>query len=129
MEDFEVGADAYSLHCVLGRVVDLRPFCETRIQRYSLRLLNVVNRVLQYGQETKFPYWKKALAGFCQDDTIHTVTLHAVAIACLDCYNFLQDDIISYNSDGGGARRVLCKRSAACYYAVVLTLQFKLQNT
>ena len=128
MEYFDVGADARFLHCVLSRVVDIRPFCENRSQRYSIYLLNVVNRVLQYGQQTQFPYWKKASERLFQDDTIHTVTLYAAVIACLDCYDFLQDDIISYNSDGGGARRVLCKRSESCYYAAVLTLQFKLQN-
>ena len=50
MEYFDVGADAHFLHCVLSRVVDIRPFCENRSQRYSIYLLNVVNRVLQYGQ-------------------------------------------------------------------------------
>ncbi len=91
-------------------------------------MLDVLNRILQFGQETNFPYWKKALACFCQDDTMRTFSLYSVAIECIDSYDFLQDDITSYKSDGGGARRVRCKRSAACYYAAVLRLQFKLQN-
>ena len=66
-------------------------------------MLDVLIRILQFGQESNFPYWKKALACFCQDDTMRTFSLYIVAIECVDSYDFLQDDIISYKSDGGGA--------------------------
>ena len=95
------------------------------IREICVILLTAIKRVLDYGEDRYHkslinPSWK-------EDDNSRSVYEHCVE--CLDHYNLLIDDLLSYFIQGGGAPRVLCKRGIKCYYASVLRLQFKLHIT
>jgi hypothetical protein len=129
-ESFDVGVDAYFLNLTLSEEANRRPFQSGSIGNQD-SLFTAVGRVILNGLQENHSYWVQALKGHHFDDRrqhINTVSAYSCAIECIDSYMFLQDDIAEYNSYGGGARRVLCKRCVVCYYASVLMLQLKLQS-
>jgi hypothetical protein len=127
---FDAGVDAYLLHMLTYDLCFQSQNLTNSIVP-SDYLKAAVARVLQYGQNVMQSYWEKALDGHRQDNktqNIHNVSVYSCAVACIDSYVFLVEDIESYSVNGGGALRVLCKRSLTCYYASVLMLDCKLHS-
>ena len=127
-QTFDAGLFAYLLHAALFLESDsIRLNCLTSAVTYQ-NLIHAAARVLQHGEHTMQPYWKKAFQAHSQDGTKQNVSLYACLVACMDTYGYLQYDIAAYNKYGGGALRVLCKRSLTCYYASIFMIHYKLQQ-
>jgi hypothetical protein len=54
--------------------------------------------------------------------------VYSYCVECLENIDYLVEARLNYNNEGGGANRVLCKRSLKCYYASILRLQLKLSS-
>jgi hypothetical protein len=54
--------------------------------------------------------------------------VYSYCVECLDNIDYLVEVRLNYKNEGGGANRVLCKRSLKRYYASILRLQLKLSS-
>jgi hypothetical protein len=125
--EFAVGIDAFLLHLALREETDQRPFRNGSIDQCNI-LLVAVNRVIESNRMENPSYWIKASNVHHSKDNrnyISTASAYSCAVACIDSYDFLLDDISKYSILGGAARRVHCNSSIVCYYASVIDLKFK----
>ena len=61
-----------------------------------------------------------------QEEVDAARSVYSYCVECLDEYEYFQNARLNYLNQGGGALRVLCKRSIMCYFASVLRLLLKI---